>query len=140
MCTSEKTKPEDQAMGNCQPKIQHDKGDEQDKQIYDNHTFLSDNHPNHQSQTETEKGVSVWTLTGNSGMNSHSMASTVAMFRIDGQTYEVHMSTPPSKNSQSAVVANKIMESGENGVSVNSQPMSQENNIPVGNCSNVESL
>ncbi|XP_029935855.1 patched domain-containing protein 3 isoform X1 [Myripristis murdjan] len=132
----EKRKPEDQTVSKYQANIRID---DQEKQIYDNHTFLPDTFQICPSETCT----SVWTITGNSNHTQSGqicMASTIPMFRVDGQTYEVQMYTP-RVNAQLTDITNQSLDSSDqNHVMGNSQPLPNENNIPAMNCSNFAGL
>ncbi|XP_034145131.1 patched domain-containing protein 3 isoform X2 [Esox lucius] len=128
--SQDKKVPEDQAMAYYQSNNAQEKMMDQDKQIYDNHTFLPDNHPFCQG----DSCPSVWTLKVNTLQTQGGqvcMPSTGPMFTIDGQTYEVQMysvSSDPVTVSQ-----NQNHGSGEqNCVTGNGQPL--EINDPVINC------
>lgn len=130
----EKRTLENQAMTNCQPKNIQEKAIDHDKQIYDNHTFLPDN----QQLFPTQPCPSVWTLTVNTHHTQSGqmcMASTVPMFRVDSQTYEVQMYT--ASNDAVTVNCNQNLGSGEHHCVIgnNQPPVLQECNAPVINCS-----
>ncbi|XP_071751512.1 patched domain-containing protein 3 [Centroberyx gerrardi] len=137
--SEEKRKPEDQAISKYQPKIGHDSvANEQEKQIYDNHTFLPDNLQICPAQTCT----SVWTLTGSTNHTQSSqvcMASTIPMFRVDSQTYEVQMYTPSINTQLTGITKQSLDPSDQNSVAGHSQPLPHENNISAVNCSNFSS-
>ncbi|XP_056155777.1 patched domain-containing protein 3 [Lampris incognitus] len=130
--SKEKRKAEDQPLGKFQPKIRQDKAIELEKQLYDNHTFLPDNHQICPTQTCT----SVWTLTGNTQSTQMCMASTVPMFRIDCQNYEIQMYTPYKNVQLQVVTSQNLDQHNRNHVIGNSQSLSTENNTPAVNCSN----
>ncbi|KAL2085677.1 hypothetical protein ACEWY4_018997 [Coilia grayii] len=93
---SKQNEQEGHAMGNCQDKSTQKSGEEdedKDKQIYVNHTFVSDTN-NQVCQSQTSPAI--WTVTLN---NHHTatdqvcLASTIPMFKVDSETYEVRMYT-----------------------------------------------
>lgn len=135
--SDEKQMPADQAMGNCQPNINQEKVNDQDEQIYENHSFQPDNHQTQICQTQT--CTAIWTLSGNDNhTQSRQMcvASTIPMFRVDSQTYEIQMYTP-NNNAQLTAITNQNMDySDQNCMMGISQPVPQENNITAVNCSN----
>ncbi|XP_020350162.1 patched domain-containing protein 3 [Oncorhynchus kisutch] len=130
----EKRALENEAMTNCQLKNIQEKAIDHDKQIYDNHTFLPDN----QQLFPTQACPSAWTLTVNTHPTQSGqmcMASTVPMFRVDNQTYEVQMYT--ASNDAVTVNCNQNLGAGEYHCVIgnNQPPVSQECNAPFINCS-----
>lgn len=94
---TKETEQESHAMGNSQamcPQKSGGEDDDKDKQIYVNHTFLSDSN-NQVCQSPTNPVV--WSVTLNNQpppTDQVCLASTVPMFKVDGETYDVHMHTP----------------------------------------------
>ncbi|KAI4871228.1 hypothetical protein NFI96_019756 [Prochilodus magdalenae] len=83
---------EDQATGNSHGnniQSKRQQTDLKEKQIYYNHTFLSDSH----EPCCSNPCPAIWSLIGNVQNNQMCMISTIPMFTVDSQSYAVHMYT-----------------------------------------------
>ncbi|KAM6953793.1 patched domain-containing protein 3 [Aplochiton taeniatus] len=148
VCSDNSSKPrmienerlEDKAMSHCPPGIIQDKPINQDKQMYDNHTFLPDN----LQISRTHPCPSIWTLTGNNNLcpsGQMCMASTIPMFSVDSQTYEVRMYTPGHNTHLTEEGSKSVESKDKNCVTDKSQPiMPPENNVFSVNYSDCASL
>ncbi|XP_046879931.1 patched domain-containing protein 3-like [Hypomesus transpacificus] len=132
--TQEKTAAENQDTGNCRPPQKRGKPIEQDKTIYDNCSFTPDNH----QICETRSCPSMWTLNVNIPQTQSGqmcMISTVPMFTVDTETYEVQMYAAGNSTELSV----NWNQNTECVLMVNNQTILQESSIPKLICSNSES-
>ncbi|XP_012670489.2 patched domain-containing protein 3-like isoform X1 [Clupea harengus] len=132
---------EGQAMANCQAKSKQKNGredEDKDKQIYVNHMFVPDSN-NQVCQSQTCPAI--WTVVLNNQHTANDQvcpASTIPMFTVDSETYEVHMHTP----SNNALVTESCYQKQashehQNCVRVNNL---SDGNVPVSpNCSDAVS-
>ncbi|XP_043082775.1 patched domain-containing protein 3 [Puntigrus tetrazona] len=136
-----KAGPEEQPMKNSHANNIQSKakdGELKEREIYDNHTFQPDNHQTCQSQPCS----AIWMITGNNHhvQDSHMcMASTVPLFRVDSQTYEVHMYTPSDDGMLRVKCQSKQCLEGQNCVLGNSNHI-QDSYVPTPNGSDLSIL
>lgn len=136
-----KSGPEEQAIKNSHTNNIQSKakdGELKEREIYGNHTFQPGNHQTCQSQPCS----SIWMITGNNHHvqdNHMCMSSTIPMFRVDSQTYEVHMYTPSDDGMLRVKCQSKQCSEVQNCVLGNSNHI-QDSNVPTPNGSDLSIL
>lgn len=136
---SGKNKADEEVMKNSHTNNIHPKTkDDEIKElrVYDNHTFQPSGH----QIGQTQPCSTIWMITGNNGHvqdDRMCVASTVPMFRVDMQTYDVHMYTASDDKLFKVNGHSKPGTEDQNCVLGNSNHI-QDSHVPSLNCSNVD--